>query len=175
MFGNLLIYQGDCQVPTLSESYRAPAEVTQTGYIFALRVVLSRLAGFLFPCRHRNITLPINERQTCLDCGATRLYFFDTDFAHADAGIFIGKWVKDNRAVRIQNARAILKKAHNLTVTLNSHPFHEGMTLEQFSAAVSAHLPKNPTIEERNGRAAILNPGADSPLFQPRQNRAVSR
>ncbi len=78
----------------------------------------------------------MNERQTCLDCGATRLYFFDTDFAHADAGIFIGKWRKENYAVRRQNARVLLRKAHNLNVKLNAHPFHEGMTLEQFSAAI---------------------------------------
>jgi hypothetical protein len=53
------------------------------------------LTWLLWPvigCRHRNISIPINNHQTCLDCGAARLYLFHTDFEHADAGIFIGKW-----------------------------------------------------------------------------------
>lgn len=53
---------------------------------------LSWLFDLFFGCRHKSVTLPFNDRQTCLDCGSSRLYLFDTDFEHANAGIFKGPW-----------------------------------------------------------------------------------
>ena len=114
-------------MPTLDETHRAPAEVTQTGYVFALNRVLSRLADVFLPCRHRNITLPFNDRQTCLDCGAKRLYIFNTDFEHAAAGIIIGKWRKglsgDTASLAI--VRKLLDKAQqpNLAFVPEVHQF----------------------------------------------------
>ena len=122
------------QSPALT--LRAPAEVTRTGYRSALQTVLTRLADFFFPCRHSHLSLPFNNRQTCLDCGATRLYLFQADFEHADAGIFIGKWRKATDTVRRGNARKLLHKASQLNSALNAHPFHEGMSLETFTKAV---------------------------------------
>jgi hypothetical protein len=104
--------------------------------------VLSRLADAVFPCRHRNITLPFNNRQTCLDCGATRLFIFDTGFETATAGIFRGPWRKAKPASIWPPAPALLHNAH--------HPLSVG----------------NPENVSLDGRASILNPGSESPLFQ---------
>jgi hypothetical protein len=50
--------------------------------------------NMLIGCRHRHITLPFQNRQTCLDCGAWRHYILDT--LDADISlvkpIFIGRW-----------------------------------------------------------------------------------
>jgi hypothetical protein len=83
--------------------------------------VLIAAADSLFPCLHRHITLPMNNRQTCLDCGATRhhVYAFDTDFSAA--GIFIGKWrvCADSPAVTQRLfARKVHEKANHLSIRL---------------------------------------------------------
>ncbi len=92
-------------------------------------------------------SIPINDHQTCLDCGATRLYLFHTDFEHADAGIFIGKWKK---AVRPQSAHRVIAK------TLIDN------------AIIPARRPLD-------GRAAVLNPGSESALFQPQPREKAVR
>jgi hypothetical protein len=64
------------------------------GFWPTLAAVLTWLLWPIIGCRHRHVTLPFNDRQTCLDCGSSRPYNFHTDFEHADAGIFIGEWRK---------------------------------------------------------------------------------
>lgn len=46
------------------------------------------LAGlrWVFGCQHEHTTWPINNHQTCLDCGDERQYRF------TDTGIFVGRW-----------------------------------------------------------------------------------
>jgi hypothetical protein len=90
-----------------------------------LRLIVAALTWpfrFAFGCRHPHPTLPYNDHQTCLDCGAARTYAYTPD------GIFIGRW------------------RHVTTTTVRPG---------------------------RDGRSAILNPGADSPLFQRPKNQAV--
>ncbi len=128
-------------MPTLKNHLRAPADSPKTGLGRALGTALTWLLWPVIGCSHRNITLPYNDHQTCLDCGATRLYLFHTDFEHADAGIFIGKWKK---AARPQSAHRVIAK----TLIANA----------------TAPL---------NGRAAILNPGGENALFQPRDPKEV--
>lgn len=120
---------------------RAPAETPKIGVWPAFAAVLTWLFWPVIGCRHRNLTLPYNDQQTCLDCGSSRLYLFHTDFEHADAGIFIGKWRKP---VCPQSAHRMIAK----TLIANA-------------------------IAPLNGRAAILNPGSENALFQPRNCKAV--
>jgi hypothetical protein len=94
-------------VRTLQNPLRAPAEIPQTGYVSAIKRLLMRVADCLIFCRHKTVTLPYNNRQTCLDCGATRRYLYHSDFEHADAGITVGKWRK---AVPAQNAHRMVAK-----------------------------------------------------------------
>jgi hypothetical protein len=81
-------------VHTLGSSFRAPAEMPKKGLLAVFAAVLTWLLWPVIGCRHPHTTLPFNDQQTCLDCGSTRPYHFHTDFEHADAGIFIGKWRK---------------------------------------------------------------------------------
>ncbi len=43
-------------------------------------------------CLHHHLSIPVSNRQNCLDCGASRFYLFHSDFEHADAGITIDPW-----------------------------------------------------------------------------------
>jgi len=125
---------------------RAPAEVTLTGYVSGLlNRFFTRLADWIFPCRHHNLSLPYNGRQRCLDCGASRLYIFNSDFATGKAGIRTGPWRHD-KPLPIQSA---------------GRDFHASLTTGSYL--------RRPL----NGREAILNPGADSPLFQPRPQTVI--
>lgn len=139
-------------MPTLDESHRAPAEITQTGHVSALNWLLSRAADILFPCRHKNTTLPYNDRQHCLDCGASRLYIFHSDFEHADAGIFIGPWKRH---------AAPTQDAHRVVATKLID-----------NAITHGPLGRTPANVPMNGREAILFAGADSPLFKPQRRAA---
>lgn len=79
-------------MPYLDESLRAPAELPKMGL---RRLISAAVASRFWPtrlCLHRHTTLPFSNRQTCLDCGSSRLYLFHTDFEHADAGITTGPW-----------------------------------------------------------------------------------
>lgn len=128
-------------MPLRSTPLRAPTEVsalsrcasrptTETGenqakslVTYLARVIWRTLGhpfAFLFACRHHRLTLPYNDRQTCLDCGAKRIYRYTWN------GVEKGAWGKDA-------------------------PF------------------RPPVAEFRSGRDAILNPGGDNPLFQPRK------
>lgn len=139
-------------MPILDESHRASAEITQTGHVSALNWLLSRAADFLFPCRHKNTTLPYNDRQHCLDCGASRLYIFHSDFEHADAGIFIGPW-----------------KRH----TAPAQDAHRVVASKLIDNAIANYpLGRTPANVPMNGREAILFAGADSPLFKPQRRAA---
>ncbi|MDR3750116.1 MAG: hypothetical protein P4K94_01385 [Terracidiphilus sp.] len=65
--------------------------------VWKLKKLAGRVAEVTFGCRHRNITLPFNDHQTCLDCGATRLYIYNTELyldGVTDAPVFIGRWKK---------------------------------------------------------------------------------
>lgn len=60
-----------------------------------LKKLAGKVAEVTFGCHHRHITLPFNDRQTCLDCGRTRLYIFNTEMylgGLTNAPIFIGCW-----------------------------------------------------------------------------------
>jgi hypothetical protein len=81
-------------VTTISESLRAPAEMPQKGYV---KLIARAVASRFWParlCFHRHLGIPVNNRQNCMDCGATRLYLFHSDFEHADAGIVTGPWTR---------------------------------------------------------------------------------
>lgn len=82
----------------------------------ALLSALIRAASWLlerpFRCGHKRVSLPYNERQRCLDCGAWRHYIFNDDFEHAQAGIFVGDWRKDEPAtVSRITARRIIEQS----------------------------------------------------------------
>jgi hypothetical protein len=67
--------------------------------LWKLKKFAGRVAEVTFGCRHRNITLPFNDHQTCLDCGASRLYLFNPEFylnGITDAPIFMGLWKKSS-------------------------------------------------------------------------------
>ena len=132
-------------MPTLKNHLRAPADSPKTGLGRALGTALTWLLWPVIGCSHRNITLPYNDHQTCLDCGATRLYLFHTDFEHADAGIFIGKWKKSALSAHRVIARTLID-----------------------NAIIPARRPLD-------GRAAILNPGSESALFQPQPREKAVR
>ena len=62
-----------------------------------LKKLAAWVAEVTFGCSHRHITLPFDEHQTCLDCGASRLYIFNTEMwlgGITDSPIFIGRWKK---------------------------------------------------------------------------------
>jgi hypothetical protein len=117
--------------------------MTQTGYVSAINRLLSRAADLLFPCRHKHTTLPFNERQHCLDCGASRLYIFNSKFENSRAGIFMGPWRKNR--VHAQAANRVVA---------------EKLIANAIAPRAVAH--------EQDGRGAVLNPGKDNPLFQRR-------
>ena len=61
-----------------------------------LRKFCGWVAEVLFGCRHRHVTRPYQDRQTCLDCGAWRHYVLNPlneDFSPSEH-IFIGRWKK---------------------------------------------------------------------------------
>lgn len=137
-------------MPFLDESGRAPAESPKMGLSGALATAITWLLWPVIGCRHRNTTLPYNDRQTCLDCGSSCLYLFHSDFEHADAGIFIGPW-----------------KRH----TAPAQDAHRVVASKLIDNATRGPLGRTPANVPMNGREAILFAGADSPLFKP-QRRA---
>jgi hypothetical protein len=120
--------------PALQSIHRWQRKAKVRGLIVA---ALTWPFRFAFGCRHSRPTLPFNNRQTCLDCGATRLYIYNSDFEHANAGIIIGKWRK--HALVQQDTRKVIAE----------------------KLIANAITPK-----PRDGRSAVLNPGADHPLFR---------
>lgn len=79
---------------TAGNRFKAPADTPQKGISRLLFAFLTRLLWPVIECRHPRVTLPFNNRQTCLDCGSSRAYRFHANFEYADAGIFIGQWRK---------------------------------------------------------------------------------
>lgn len=72
--------------------FRPPADLHSKR--FASESTLSaaeRVAYAFFGCRHKNITLPYHNHQTCLDCGSVRSYYF-LDGADPAETIHIGPW-----------------------------------------------------------------------------------
>jgi hypothetical protein len=128
-------------MPTLDESLRAPAESSK----FSLfQLIQALIASRFWPtrlCFHKQVTLPINNRQHCLGCGASRLYLFDMDFEHADAGIEIGPWKRP---------------------ALHNQDAHRVVASRLIDNAVAAGR------RQLDGRSAILNPGSENSLFQRR-------
>ena len=47
--------------------------------------MLKRIFYYLFVCRHKNLSFPVGNKKTCLDCGMERKYDWERQ-------IFIGKW-----------------------------------------------------------------------------------
>jgi hypothetical protein len=75
-----------------------------------LKKLAAWVAEVTFGCSHRHITLPFDDHQTCLDCGATRLYIFNTEMylgGITDAPIFIGRWKKAACPGTVQQISAI--------------------------------------------------------------------
>lgn len=81
-------------MPTRENLFRAPAETPEKGLFALFTAILTWILWPVIGCCHPRPTRPFNDRQTCLDCGSSRLYLFHIDFEHADAGIFIGPWKK---------------------------------------------------------------------------------
>jgi hypothetical protein len=82
--------------------------------IWRLKKFAGRVAEVTFGCHHRNLTLPYNDHQTCLDCGATRLYIFNPEPRLAGistAKIFIGRWKKSSPDACQQVSKAIISEA----------------------------------------------------------------
>lgn len=97
-------------MPLLDESSRPPAD-SERNELLALILLPFRAAfRFLFRCRHRRVTLPFNDHQTCLDCGSTRPYIFHSTFEFADAGIEIGPWRKP-RLPRSNTAAQVARRS----------------------------------------------------------------
>jgi hypothetical protein len=70
--------------------------------VWKLKKFAGRVAEVTFGCRHRHITLPFDDHQTCLDCGASRLYLLNPEFylsGITDAPIFMGLWKKVSQNV----------------------------------------------------------------------------
>ena len=81
-------------MPTLENSLRAPAETPLKGVFSMLERLIEAVLWPIVGCRHHRASLPYNNHQTCLDCGATRYCKMSFDFEHADAGIESGPWQK---------------------------------------------------------------------------------
>jgi len=133
-------------VPILWKSLRAPANWPQKA-LNAAKTCMVAVFGPLFGCPHKHVTLPFNDHQHCLDCGASRLYLFHSNFKRADAVIEVGDWKKH---VYPQNAHRVVARK----------------LIER--AIVPSAI---------NGRSAVLNPGGENPLFQrrPRVTRDFDR
>jgi hypothetical protein len=48
----------------------------------------------LIGCHHKRVTLPYQDRQTCLDCGSWRHYVPNSSLSKPDEPMFIGRWKK---------------------------------------------------------------------------------
>ena len=81
--------------------------------VWKLRKFAAWVAEVTFGCAHRHVTLPYNDRQTCLDCGASRLYIYNTEMylvGLTDTPIFKGRWKKAvPAAITIHSAAAAPK------------------------------------------------------------------
>jgi len=62
--------------------------------IHRAKKAVQHVTEVMFGCRHSNRSFPINDRQTCLDCGRVRLYVLTGDPAIFPSGIFMGLWRK---------------------------------------------------------------------------------
>jgi len=90
---------------SLPSEFRTPADRYALNWrpsysdkaVWRLRKFAARVAEVTFGCAHRHLAWPVNERQTCLDCGASRRYIFNTEM-HLDGltntPIFKGRWKK---------------------------------------------------------------------------------
>jgi len=96
-------------VPTLTNNLRAPAETPTMGVFSVLAHAAVWLLTPFIRCRHLSAGFPINDHQTCLDCGATRLYLFNTDFENGRAGIRKGPWRK--ATCHQQSAHAVARQS----------------------------------------------------------------
>ena len=137
-----------CIIPSVGTPAQKYARNWTPSYRQKLVWKLKKFTGWVaevtFGFRHSNITIPLNDHQTCLDCGATRLYLYNTEMFFqgiTDAPIFIGRWKK----AAIEPERLV------------------------------ARPPANHAVAKANGRAAILNPGAENALFHRRDPRAVQQ
>ena len=95
-------------MPCLEKIVRPPAYAPPWRFVDAVK---SFFTGLLLPvirCHHSRPGLPINGRQRCLDCGATRSYIHNSDFEHGNAGVRVGAWRKAERLH--QNAHRITSK-----------------------------------------------------------------
>jgi hypothetical protein len=92
--------------------------------VWKLRKLAAWVAEVTFGCAHRHVTRPFNDRQTCLDCGASRLYIYNTEMYFAgftDTPIFKGRWKKGGphrchhpfglRRASARNGGALMAKA----------------------------------------------------------------
>ena len=81
--------------------------------VWKLRKFAARVAEVTFGCSHSHLTRPLNDHQTCLDCGASRLYILNPEMYRVgltDAPIFMGRWKKAvPAAVSIHSATAAPK------------------------------------------------------------------
>lgn|GEM_PF-3067423 len=95
-------------MPTLSETFKAPAETPKTGLSRLLEAAITSRFWPTRLCLHRNLSIPVSNHQNCLDCGASRRYSFLTDFEHADAGIDIGPWQRAAYFYLAQDAHRVV-------------------------------------------------------------------
>lgn len=127
------------QIP--QKSFRAPAEIPLKCQVSAINRLFQRLADRFFPCKHRHTSMPFNDRQRCLDCGAWRWRISDFDYETGLAGLRTGEWHRD-RPMPMQNAQRLVD-----------------------SRLIKDAVASGP----RNGLEAILLPGSENPIFHPQQ------
>lgn len=85
-------------MPTLSESFRAPAYGQKQPVWERIASMLAFLFLPLLKCHHNELTRPYNNQQVCLECGCRRDYVYTLD------GVLLGKWhTPIDIATRIKN------------------------------------------------------------------------
>ena len=95
-------------MPCLEKIVRPPAYAPPWRFVDAVKSFFTGLLWPVIRCHHSRPGLPINGRQRCLDCGATRSYIHNSDFEHGNAGVRVGAWRKAERLH--QNAHRITSK-----------------------------------------------------------------
>ena len=112
-------------MPCLEKIVRPPAYAPPWRFVDAVKSFFTGLLWPVIRCHHSRPGLPINGRQRCLDCGATRSYIHNSDFEHGNAGVRVGAWRKAERLH--QNAQRLRKLLINGNGALALAGFNLGL------------------------------------------------